>query len=84
MRMTKAILSFVIVANAVIGATAQDTPRNIWAEQYKQRSAAEMAAQFEEPSRPVFRYRAAIGTPSRSNGTASTLRKLCSFSASGK
>jgi ubiquinone/menaquinone biosynthesis C-methylase UbiE len=39
---------------------AQDTPRNIWAEQYKARTPEEMAKQFESPSRPVFRYRAAI------------------------
>ena len=41
-------------------AFAQDAPRNIWAEQYKTRTADEMAKQFETPSRPVFRYRAAI------------------------
>ncbi len=61
MRVTKAIL-FVAVSSVVISAGAQDTSRNIWADQYKQRSAAEMAAQFEEPSRPVFRYRAAIAS----------------------
>jgi cyclopropane fatty-acyl-phospholipid synthase-like methyltransferase len=56
------ILSFLLAASVVASATAQDKPRNIWAEQYKQRSAADMAAQFEEPSRPVFRYRAAIAS----------------------
>ena len=41
-------------------AFAQEAPRNIWAEQYKARTPDEMAKQFETPSRPVFRYRAAI------------------------
>ncbi|HEX6215311.1 MAG TPA: methyltransferase domain-containing protein [Vicinamibacterales bacterium] len=52
----------IVLATVVVGASAQDKPRNIWAEQYKQKSAAAMAAQFEEPSRPVFRYRAAIAS----------------------
>jgi cyclopropane fatty-acyl-phospholipid synthase-like methyltransferase len=41
-------------------AAAQEAPRNIWAQQYKDRSAAAMAEQFEQPSRAVFRYRVAI------------------------
>src|SRR5690349_24524705 len=36
--------------------------RNVWEQQYKTRSAAEMAAEFESPSRPVFRYRVAIAS----------------------
>jgi len=39
---------------------AQTPPRNIWPEQYRTRTAEEMARQFEEPSRAVFRYRTAI------------------------
>lgn len=41
-------------------ALAQDPPRNVWEQQYKQRSGAEMAQQFESASRPVYRYRVAI------------------------
>ena len=45
---------------AVAVTTAQETPRNIWAQQYKDRTAAAMAEQFEQPARAVFRYRVAI------------------------
>jgi precorrin-6B methylase 2 len=55
-------VSLVLAVMLTAAATTQDQPRNIWSEQYKQRSAAEMAAQFEQPSRPVFRYRAAIAS----------------------
>ena len=47
-----------LIAGAL--AFAQDAPRNTWAEQYQARTPDEMAKQFETPSRPVFRYRAAI------------------------
>ena len=39
---------------------AQTPARNIWQEQYSTRTAEEMAKQFENPSRAVFRYRTAI------------------------
>jgi cyclopropane fatty-acyl-phospholipid synthase-like methyltransferase len=61
MRLNK-VIPFVLATAVVVCSSSQDKPRNIWADQYKQRSAAEMAAQFEEPSRPVFRYRAAIAS----------------------
>ena len=32
----------------------------LWEQRYRQHSAAEMAKEFETPSRPLFRYRAAI------------------------
>src|SRR6185436_5173929 len=35
-------------------------PNRVWEEQYKNKTAGEMAAQFESPTRPVFRYRTAI------------------------
>jgi ubiquinone/menaquinone biosynthesis C-methylase UbiE len=40
--------------------SSQGGQRNIWEQQYKQRSPESFAAEFEEPSRPIFRYRAAI------------------------
>ena len=54
------MLRFVCCLMAAALAFAQDAPRNVWAEQYKARTPDEMAKQFETPSRPVFRYRAAI------------------------
>jgi ubiquinone/menaquinone biosynthesis C-methylase UbiE len=36
--------------------------RNVWEQQYKTRSAADMAAEFESPSRAVYRYRVAIAS----------------------
>jgi ubiquinone/menaquinone biosynthesis C-methylase UbiE len=50
--------AFVTVAAATL--TGQTPTRNIWQEQYRSRTAEEMAKQFEEPSRAVFRYRTAI------------------------
>ena len=41
-------------------AVAQENSRNIWEQQYRDRSAVDMAAQFESPSRPVYRYRLEI------------------------
>ena len=51
---------FLLISLAVVVTTAQAPSKNIWESQYKSRTPAEMAAEFEEPSRPVFRYRAAI------------------------
>jgi metallo-beta-lactamase class B len=50
----------VIVAAAPIVFAAQGGQRNSWERQYRQRSAESFVAEFEEPSRPIFRYRAAI------------------------
>ena len=46
----------------VIGLALQAAPpaRNTWLKQYESGSAEIFAARFEEPSRPLFRYRAAI------------------------
>ena len=41
-------------------ALGQERPRNIWADQYRTRSPADIAAQFESSSRPVYRQRADI------------------------
>jgi cyclopropane fatty-acyl-phospholipid synthase-like methyltransferase len=54
-----AVLSAVLFLHGVSNG-AQDRSRNIWDAQYKTRSALAMAQQFESPSRPAFRYRAAI------------------------
>jgi len=43
----------------VLCGSAEQT-RNIWAQHYKTRTPADMAALFENPSRAVFRYRVAI------------------------
>ena len=43
-----------------VAVLAQDPPRTVWEQQYKERSAVAMAAQIESASRPVFRYRVAI------------------------
>jgi SAM-dependent methyltransferase len=50
----------VLLALALASVDAQESARNIWAQQYKDRTAVAMAEQFEQPSRAVFRYRAAI------------------------
>ena len=50
----------ILVWSGIAIAVAQETPRNIWAQQYQDRTAAAMAEQFEQPSRAVFRYRVAI------------------------
>lgn len=41
---------------------AQDVPRAALEQQYKEKSAAEMAAWFEQETRPVYRYRTAIAS----------------------
>ena len=48
-----------MIASSVTVATQEKT-RNVWEQQYRDRSAAEMAAQFESPTRPVYRHRADI------------------------
>src|SRR5262245_17018112 len=43
---------------ALLGLAQQ--PNRVWEEHYKTRTAEQMAAQFEDPTRAVFRYRTAI------------------------
>jgi ubiquinone/menaquinone biosynthesis C-methylase UbiE len=50
-------IALVCATTFVLG---QEARRNVWAEQDTSRTPEDMARQFEEPSRPVFRYRAAI------------------------
>jgi ubiquinone/menaquinone biosynthesis C-methylase UbiE len=47
-------------AGPVVASGQGDQSRNIWAAQYKDRTAVAMAAQFESESRPVYRHRADI------------------------
>jgi len=58
----KCLRSIVVIVTMTMSALggAQEKPRNIWEEQYHDRSAVEMAAQFESPSRPVYRHRLEI------------------------
>jgi arsenite methyltransferase len=53
----RALLIVTLVSAPALG---QERPRNIWAEQYRGRRPADLAAQFENPSRPVYRHRADI------------------------
>jgi ubiquinone/menaquinone biosynthesis C-methylase UbiE len=53
--MIQLFLTFVLLAQA-----AGPANRNTWPEQYARKDAAAFAAQFEEPSRALFRYRAAM------------------------
>jgi ubiquinone/menaquinone biosynthesis C-methylase UbiE len=50
--------TFLILTLALLG--GQTTARNTWPAQYAKGDAAVFAAQFEEPSRALFRYRAAM------------------------
>ena len=50
--------AFLILVLAVLG--GQTAARNTWPAQYAKQDAAAFAAQFEEPSRALFRYRAAM------------------------
>ena len=56
------VLAAILMGSGGLSTAAQERPRNIWAQQYKERTAESMAEQFEHPSRPVFRYRAAIAS----------------------
>lgn len=53
------MLTTILVALLLTQAAATPT-RNTWAAVYAKTEAAAAAAEFEEPSRPLFRYRAAI------------------------
>ncbi|HVL66695.1 MAG TPA: methyltransferase domain-containing protein [Vicinamibacterales bacterium] len=53
--MYTAILFVLLLAQA-----AASGPRNTWPQEYAKRDAASFAAEFEEPSRALYRYRAAI------------------------
>lgn len=50
----------IVLAGLLLAQTAAAGPRNTWPQEYAKRDAAAFAAEFEEPSRPLFRYRAAI------------------------
>ena len=49
-----------VLALALAVQAAAPSPRNTWEKEYAKGSAESFAAQFEEPSRALFRYRAAI------------------------
>jgi len=54
--MIQLILAVLVLAQAAPPAAS----RNIWPEAYARKDAAAFAAEFEEPSRALFRYRAAM------------------------
>lgn len=59
--MTPTLLTFAIVPCLVaIASLPQARPKNIWEQQYKDRTAVDMATQFESEGRPVYRHRANI------------------------
>lgn len=51
---------FIAVLVALLLVHAAPQGRNTWADEYKKKDAAAFAAEFEEPSRALFRYRAAM------------------------
>lgn len=50
----------VIVCALLLAQSAPAGERNTWPKEYARRDAASFAAEFEEPSRALFRYRAAM------------------------
>jgi SAM-dependent methyltransferase len=59
--MTRTLLGFAVVTYlASMASLPQAQPKNIWEQQYKDRTAVDMAAQFENEGRPVYRHRADI------------------------
>jgi arsenite methyltransferase len=60
MRAACAAIAYLAVAGAALGLSAQAPTRNVWADEYKTRTAEAMAAQFESEGRAVYRYRVAI------------------------
>ena len=51
-------MTYILAGLALVGfIQAQEKPRNIWASQYNARAAEDMAAQFENERRPVYRHR---------------------------
>ena len=53
--MSTAILIMLLLAQGTVPPV-----RNTWAREYPKKDAAAFAAEFEEPSRALFRYRAAM------------------------
>jgi ubiquinone/menaquinone biosynthesis C-methylase UbiE len=51
---------FIALLSALLFVQTTSTLRNTWAAEYKKKDAAAFAAEFEEPSRALFRYRAAM------------------------
>ena len=58
--MPRASAGLALVVLIFAAFVSQQSPKNIWEKQYKDRSAVDMAAQFENDSRPVYRHRADI------------------------
>src|SRR5215216_125608 len=54
------LLATIVGMVAAPPASAQADPRNIWDQQYRTRTPADIAAQFESETRPVFHHRAKI------------------------
>lgn len=50
----------IILLALLLAQSAPSSARNPWPELYAKKDAAAFAAEFEEPSRPLFRYRAAM------------------------
>jgi ubiquinone/menaquinone biosynthesis C-methylase UbiE len=55
-------MSIVALALLALWIAPQEATRNTLQQQYKDRTAAAMAEQFESPSRPVYQYRVAIAS----------------------
>jgi ubiquinone/menaquinone biosynthesis C-methylase UbiE len=53
------VIALLVALSRPASGVAQDV-RNTWEEQYETRTSESMAAEFESPTRPVFRYRVAI------------------------
>lgn len=54
------MISLVLTVLLLAQAVAPAATRNIWSEAYAKKDAAAFATEFEEPSRALFRYRAAM------------------------
>ena len=55
--MPKLLLALALTVGVTWTLTPGDQRRNVWEQQYKDRTAADMAAQFESDRRPVYRHR---------------------------
>ena len=58
--MMHTVVAIGLVAMVSISAARPQSSKNIWEQQYKDRAAVDMAAQFENDRRPVYRHRADI------------------------
>jgi ubiquinone/menaquinone biosynthesis C-methylase UbiE len=57
--MKEAAIVLVLLAVCTLDA-AQEARRNIWPQRYRSEPVERLVAEFEEPTRPVYRYRAAM------------------------